>query len=101
VKFAMAGRGGVRQLVAVDYDNDGWLDLCAVGETLRFWRNRGLLGFQEQTHELGLDGLLSEGVREVQFADLRQGLRFRPAGRFGKGGESAIFEMTAAMRTRR
>ena len=32
----------VRQLLAVDYDNDGWLDLWVVGEKLRAWRNRGL-----------------------------------------------------------
>ena len=35
-----------RQLVPVDFDNDGWLDLWAVGEKIRVWRNLGLSGFQ-------------------------------------------------------
>ncbi|HKX62338.1 MAG TPA: FG-GAP-like repeat-containing protein [Verrucomicrobiae bacterium] len=60
---------GLRQLVAVDYDNDGWLDLWAVGEKLRAWRNVGLAGFQEQTVQLGLDRFTGGAVSEVHFAD--------------------------------
>lgn len=62
-------RSAISQLVAVDYDNDGWLDLWAVGEKIRVWRNLGLSGFQEQTSELGLDRFDGGAVSEIQFAD--------------------------------
>jgi Tfp pilus assembly protein PilF len=58
-----------RQLVAIDYDNDGWLDLWAVGEKIRAWRNLGLSGFQEQTAQLGLDKFDGGPVSEIHFAD--------------------------------
>jgi len=45
------------QVVLVDYDNDGWMDLCAHGNGLRVWRNRGQAGFLETTKALGLDAL--------------------------------------------
>jgi len=39
----------------VDFDNDGWPDLLAWGdEGLRIWRNRGRLGFDDVTAQLGL-----------------------------------------------
>jgi len=60
---------GFRQLVAVDYDNDGWLDLWAVGEKIQVWRNLGLSGFQEQTTQLGLDQFDGGAVSEIHFAD--------------------------------
>jgi len=56
-------------LVAVDYDNDGWLDLWAVGEKIRAWRNVGLSGFQEQTTQLGLDSFNAGAISEIHFAD--------------------------------
>ena len=31
-EITFPGNAGFRQIVAVDYDNDGWLDLWAVGE---------------------------------------------------------------------
>ena len=68
-EIAVPGSAGFRQLVAVDYDNDGWLDLWAVGEKIRVWRNAGLSGFQEQTAQLGLDRFEGGVVSEVQFAD--------------------------------
>jgi Tfp pilus assembly protein PilF len=58
-----------RSLMAVDYDNDGWLDLWAVGEKIRVWRNAGLSGFQEQTAQLGLDKFEGGAVSEIHFAD--------------------------------
>lgn len=58
-----------RQLVAVDYDGDGWLDLWTLGNGLRAWRNGGAAGFQEQTRRLGLESLAGMNVREVHFAD--------------------------------
>jgi hypothetical protein len=57
------------RLVVVDYDNDGWLDLWAVGEKIRAWRNVGLSGFQEQTTQLGLDRIDAGAVSEIHFAD--------------------------------
>src|SRR3954466_4808889 len=63
------GNAGVRQIVAADYDNDGWLDLWVVGETIRVWRNLGLAGFEEQTAQLGLDQFDGGAVSEIHFAD--------------------------------
>jgi Flp pilus assembly protein TadD len=68
-EIAVSGKADFRQLVAIDYDNDGWLDLWAVGDTIRAWRNLGLAGFQEQTVELGLDKFDGGPVSEIHFAD--------------------------------
>ncbi|MBL9135350.1 MAG: VCBS repeat-containing protein [Verrucomicrobiales bacterium] len=59
----------VRRLVALDHDNDGWLDLWAVGEGLRAWRNGGLSGFQECSRALGLDRLSVGAVASIHVAD--------------------------------
>jgi hypothetical protein len=67
--IAVSGDAKFRQLLAVDYDNDGWLDLWAIGEKIRAWRNRGLSGFQEQTAQLGLDKFEGGAVSEIHFAD--------------------------------
>lgn len=58
----------VRQLAAVDYDNDGWLDLWVVGDKMRAFRNGGLSGFTDQTSALGLSG----AGAEMHFADFDQ-----------------------------
>jgi hypothetical protein len=68
-EIAFPGKAGVRQIVAVDYDNDGWLDLWAVGDKMRAWRNLGLSGLQEQTAQLGLNQFDGAAVTEIQFAD--------------------------------
>jgi Tfp pilus assembly protein PilF len=68
-EIAVSGDATFRKIVAVDHDNDGWLDLWASGEKVRVWRNLGLSGFQEQTTELGLDRLNGGAVSEIQFAD--------------------------------
>lgn len=65
----IASTANVRMIVAIDYDNDGWLDLWTVGETTRAWRNLGLSGFQEQTAQLGLDKFTGGAVSEIHFAD--------------------------------
>ena len=49
------GTTPITELFPLDYDNDGWLDLMAVGNGLRAWRNAGALRFQETTTNLGLD----------------------------------------------
>jgi len=59
----------LRQILAVDYDNDGWLDIWAAGGTLRAWRNRGLEGFIEETSRLGLNRLSFGPVASMHFAD--------------------------------
>lgn len=68
-EIAALGDGVVRGIVAVDYDNDGWLDVCVVGDTLRMWRNAGLAGFQEQTTQLGLNAPGLGPVSEIHCAD--------------------------------
>ncbi|MGE3309159.1 MAG: FG-GAP-like repeat-containing protein [Limisphaerales bacterium] len=56
-------------LLALDHDNDGWLDLWSVGQGVRAWRNRGLSGWDERTTALGLDGLGAVAVSSVHPAD--------------------------------
>lgn len=56
-------------LTLVDYDNDGWLDVCAAGSGLRVWRNRGQAGFLEATKQLGLDKIASGKVTSLAAAD--------------------------------
>jgi Tfp pilus assembly protein PilF len=68
-EIAFPESAGCRQIVAFDYDNDGWLDLWAVGEKIRVWRNLGLSGFHEETAQLGLDKFDAGAVSEIQFAD--------------------------------
>ena len=68
-EVAVTGDIAIRQMIAVDYDNDGWLDLWTVGEKIQIWRNAGLLGFQEQTARLGLDRFDGGAVSEIHFAD--------------------------------
>lgn len=60
--------GEMRALQLVDYDNDGWLDVCSVGAGVRMWRNVGLAGFVETTSDLGLSGV-GGTVRSIEAAD--------------------------------
>ncbi|MFO1511820.1 MAG: FG-GAP-like repeat-containing protein [Verrucomicrobiota bacterium] len=53
-RISLEGRQ-VKEILLVDYDNDGWLDLIAYGNGLRVWRNEGTRGFVEVTKDLGLD----------------------------------------------
>jgi tetratricopeptide (TPR) repeat protein len=57
------------ELILLDYDNDGWLDVFAAGDGLRAWRNRGQAGFREATKELGFDQLPRGRVQSVAAAD--------------------------------
>jgi tetratricopeptide (TPR) repeat protein len=58
-------------IAAFDYDNDGWVDLVAVGETFSgegriiLLRNEGPAGFRDVTHETGLDKLALHDPRGV------------------------------------
>ena len=62
-------------IAALDYDNDGWVDLVAVGETfagegrVALWRNEGLAGFRDVTHETGLDKFVLHNPRAVIACD--------------------------------
>ncbi len=59
----------VRQLLPLDYDNDGWLDLVVAGTGLRVFRNLGADGFQETTAALGFDQLGNGPVDSIVAAD--------------------------------
>jgi tetratricopeptide (TPR) repeat protein len=62
-------------LAAFDYDNDGWIDLVAVGETaegkgeIRLFRNLGLDGFKDVTADVGLDRIQVKDPRAIVTAD--------------------------------
>ncbi len=62
-------------VTAVDYDNDGWIDLVAVGETadgrgeLRVLRNAGAEGFRDVSSEVGADKIQLRHPRQVVAAD--------------------------------
>jgi Flp pilus assembly protein TadD len=53
----------------LDYDNDGWLDVCAYGDGIRVWRNLGSAGFRETTAELGLDKVAKGSIESFAAAD--------------------------------
>ncbi|MSU33447.1 MAG: tetratricopeptide repeat protein [Pedosphaera sp.] len=68
-----ARKNGIAQLKALDYDNDGWLDLVGWGsDGLRIWRNRGRRGFHEMTRELGLSSFSKTHIIHAAFADFDQ-----------------------------
>jgi hypothetical protein len=71
-EVVVEGNAGFGRIDAVDYDNDGWLDLWASGKGLRVWRNLGLSGFEERTARLGLDRVDVGTVAELHFADFDQ-----------------------------
>ncbi|MGH9642429.1 MAG: FG-GAP-like repeat-containing protein, partial [Terriglobales bacterium] len=62
-------------VVAFDYDNDGWVDLAAVGETkdgrgeARLFRNLGPDGWKDATAEVGLDKILLKDPRAIIAGD--------------------------------
>jgi len=62
-------------VAAFDYDNDGWIDLAAAGETdrgfeLRLFRNLGPNGFEDVTSRVGLDKIQWKEPRAVVAADM-------------------------------
>jgi Flp pilus assembly protein TadD len=58
-------------IAALDYDDDGWMDLVTVGESfsgegrILLLRNEGPAGFRDVTHETGLDKLVLHDPRAV------------------------------------
>src|SRR5579872_7237951 len=67
-------RGGYG-IAAFDYDNDGWVDLVAVGETkdgkgeIKLFRNLGPDGFKDVTADVGLDKIHLEEPRAIITGD--------------------------------
>ncbi|HVY70183.1 MAG TPA: FG-GAP-like repeat-containing protein [Verrucomicrobiae bacterium] len=68
VNLPLAGNK-VTQLQLLDYDNDGWLDIIAVGDRLQIWRNMGKGQFAESTQALGLDKLAATKIDFLAAAD--------------------------------
>jgi tetratricopeptide (TPR) repeat protein len=62
-------------VAAFDYDNDGWVDLVAVGETadgrgeVRLFRNLGPGGFKDVTVDVGLDKIQLKDPRAIIAGD--------------------------------
>jgi hypothetical protein len=62
-------------VAAIDYDNDGWVDLVAVGETkdgkgeVRLFRNLGPDGFKDVTTDVGLDKIQLKDPRAIIVGD--------------------------------
>ncbi|MFY9912685.1 MAG: FG-GAP-like repeat-containing protein, partial [Candidatus Sulfotelmatobacter sp.] len=62
-------------IAAIDYDNDGWVDLVAVGETkegkgeIRLFRNLGPDGFKDVTADVGLDKIQLKEPRAIITGD--------------------------------
>src|SRR5580704_3645582 len=62
-------------VAAIDYDNDGWVDLVAVGETkdgkgeIRLFRNLGPDGFKDVTADVGLDKIQLKEPRAIITGD--------------------------------
>jgi tetratricopeptide (TPR) repeat protein len=62
-------------VAAIDYDNDGWVDLVAVGETspgkgeVRMFRNLGADGFKDVTADVGLDKIQLKDPRAIITGD--------------------------------
>src|SRR5437763_15749574 len=59
----------------MDYDNDGWLDLMAAGETsngaeLRLLRNLGNKGWSDVTKSVALDAIKLNQPRAIAVADI-------------------------------
>jgi tetratricopeptide (TPR) repeat protein len=62
-------------IVALDYDNDGWVDLAGVGETkdgrgeVRLFRNLGPDGWKDVTADVGLDKIQLKDPRAIIAGD--------------------------------
>jgi tetratricopeptide (TPR) repeat protein len=62
-------------IATIDYDNDGWVDLVAVGETVdgrgevRLFRNLGPDGFKDVTADVGLDKIALKDPRAIITGD--------------------------------
>jgi tetratricopeptide (TPR) repeat protein len=75
VEFPVANWVRAYGVAAFDYDNDGWVDLVAAGETkdgkgeVRLFRNLGPDGFKDVTADVGLDKIHLESPRAIITGD--------------------------------
>jgi Tfp pilus assembly protein PilF len=75
VELAKLGWRGGYGIAAIDYDNDGWVDLVAVGETndgkgeVRLFRNLGPDGWKDVTADVGLDKIQLKEPRAIIAGD--------------------------------
>jgi len=68
-RLSLQGQKKIRAISLIDYDNDGWLDIFAVGDGVRAWRNLGRGRFEEVTKNLGLDSYAAEQFESIAAAD--------------------------------
>jgi len=76
-QIQLAGTNWARAfgVAAFDYDNDGWVDLVAAGETkdgkgeVRLFRNLGREGFKDVTADVGLDKIQFKNPRAIITGD--------------------------------
>jgi Flp pilus assembly protein TadD len=72
-RVTLVGPGWMRGwgVAPIDYDNDGWVDLVAVGENFAgegriiLYRNEGTAGFHNVTQEAGLEKIALKNPRAV------------------------------------
>ena len=57
------------KIIPFDYDNDGWLDILAIGNGIRLWRFTGNGQFEDVTVKTGLDKYNGLNVTDVALAD--------------------------------
>jgi hypothetical protein len=75
VPFPDAGWFKAYGVAAFDYDNDGWVDLVAVGETkegkgeIKLFRNLGPDGWKDVTADVGLDKIQLKDPRAIITGD--------------------------------
>src|SRR5256886_11705714 len=75
LKFPTANWARAFGVAAFDYDNDGWVDLVAAGETkdgkgeIRLFRNLGPDGWKDVTADVGLDKIQLKDPRAIITGD--------------------------------
>ncbi|HSZ61528.1 MAG TPA: FG-GAP-like repeat-containing protein [Terriglobales bacterium] len=75
VKFPETNWARAYGVAAIDYDNDGWVDLVAVGETkdgkgeVRLFRNLGPDGWKDVSADVGLDKIQLKEPRAIITGD--------------------------------
>jgi Flp pilus assembly protein TadD len=71
-EVALGSRAKFWSSLAIDYDNDGDLDILIAGDELRLLENDGRRGFTDITAATGLDRIDVAGARSVAAADYDQ-----------------------------
>jgi tetratricopeptide (TPR) repeat protein len=71
-EIPVGSRAPLWNAVALDYDNDGDLDILLAGDELRLLENDGRRGFTDVTAAVGLDRVDAAGARSAAVADYDQ-----------------------------